>query len=294
MDPIIRLYIFTHKPIYIPQHSLIVPLQIGTALHTPLTDMLHDNTGDNISALNGRYCELTGQYWVWKNVKADYYGFFHYRRYFSFRHEDLPYRILDYPDDITLNELGYETDYMQSFIQQYDIIVPIAENMHETPWQNYNRAPHHYIEDLKSVVDIVKELYPHYTQAADTYMNSTKLYLKNMYIMKHDYFHMYCTWLFRILGEFDKRNNWDKYKGNVEALRVDGYLAERLFGIWYTYIRQTQDIKTCELGRIHFANMDAKGNMRYMKWVNKLLPPSTKRRNIIAICAKYILRKCDK
>ena len=181
MEAVIKLYISTHKPTHIPQHKLLVPLQIGTSLNAPLPNMLHDNVGDNISAKNKSYCELTGQYWVWKHEQADYYGFFQYRRYFSFRHEELPYRILDYPDDATLHELGYDAEYMQSFIQQYDIIVPMAEDMHETPWQNYARAPHHYIEDLELAVSIVKELYPHYTQAVDTYMGGTHMYLKNMY-----------------------------------------------------------------------------------------------------------------
>ena len=29
----IKLYIASHKPTYIPEHPLLVPLQIGTALH---------------------------------------------------------------------------------------------------------------------------------------------------------------------------------------------------------------------------------------------------------------------
>lgn len=43
-----------------------------------------DNEGDNISGKNPDYCELTAQYWAWKNIDCDYYGFFHYRRYLTF------------------------------------------------------------------------------------------------------------------------------------------------------------------------------------------------------------------
>ena len=47
-------------------------------------EMLGDNTGDNISKLNKHFCELTTQYWAWKNVDCEYYGFCHYNKYFAF------------------------------------------------------------------------------------------------------------------------------------------------------------------------------------------------------------------
>ena len=40
--------------------------------------------GENIYPKNPDYCELTAQYWAWKNIDCDYYGFFHYRRYLTF------------------------------------------------------------------------------------------------------------------------------------------------------------------------------------------------------------------
>ena len=110
--------------------------------------------------------------------------------------------------------------------------------------------------------------------------------------MKHDLFHQYCSWLFPILEEFDQRNNWQKYSGSSVAMRVDGYLAERLFGIWYTRLKQNADIKSAELSRVHFAAMDGgKGGLQKMKLVNAILPPGTKRRSLVSRCARYVLKK---
>lgn len=54
-----KIYTLTHKKFSKPDDELYVPLQVGTALNQPL-GYLEDNTGDNISHLNGYYSELTG------------------------------------------------------------------------------------------------------------------------------------------------------------------------------------------------------------------------------------------
>ena len=35
--------------------------------------MIGDDTGDNISDRNPQYCEMTAQYWAWKNIKDTEY-----------------------------------------------------------------------------------------------------------------------------------------------------------------------------------------------------------------------------
>ena len=292
MGGLIKLYIAAHKQSYVPNHPLLVPLQIGTALHQPLPGMLHDNDGVNLSAQNNTYCELTGQYWAWKNEQADYYGFYHYRRYFTFEPQKRPYVIYDYPNEATLQRMGYAPDKMAAFIQQYDLLVPKAEAMYETVWDNYRRAPYHFSEDLQMMAQIVEQQHPEYQSAVMQYLNGTQMYLKNMYIMKHDLFHQYCSWLFPLLAEFDQRNNWNKYKNHPAALRVDGYLAERLFGIWYTRLKQQGTARSGELSRVHFANLDGgKGNLQKMKLVNTILPPGTRRRSIVSRGARAVLKK---
>ena len=83
--PNIKIFVSAHKQATFPEGNSIVPVQVGAAnAVTRFTDTLHDDEGVNISAENPRYCELTAQYWAWKNEDADYYGFCHYRIMFAF------------------------------------------------------------------------------------------------------------------------------------------------------------------------------------------------------------------
>lgn len=81
----IQIYVACHKPTCVLDNRLLVPVQVGAALTDIRYDgMRQDNEGEHISEKNPQYCELTAQYWAWKNTDCEYYGFFHYRRYLSF------------------------------------------------------------------------------------------------------------------------------------------------------------------------------------------------------------------
>ena len=62
----IHIYVMTHKKFEMPQSPLFRPLHVGRACGEDL-GYPGDDTGENISAKNCYYSELTGLYWVWKN-----------------------------------------------------------------------------------------------------------------------------------------------------------------------------------------------------------------------------------
>ncbi len=90
-------YVITHKVF----DDSFLDKNDYTVLHVGLNDnckaeYLRDDTGDNISVKNPNYCELTGIYWIWKNVDNDpteIIGISHYRRYFTTRPEKSRYTI---------------------------------------------------------------------------------------------------------------------------------------------------------------------------------------------------------
>lgn len=268
----IKLFVCCHRAVSVPAHPLIVPTQVGAALaETHFEGFCHDDAGENISAGNRSYCELTAQYWAWKNVDADRYGFFHYRRFlYPDEKAKRPYRIAGMPTSELLDGLGYGG--FAALIERYDVIAPIGEDMYVPVREHYANAPYHHRKDLDLMERLIRERNPEMAAAMETYLSGTVCYFGNIYIMKRQIFQDYCGWLFPLLEEFDRRADVSGYSS--QELRVDGYLAERLFGIWLTYMRS--DLQVCELPRVHFVPNGKERSRKEM--INRLLPPGSKRR----------------
>lgn len=268
-DKKINIYISCHKKCYTPVHPMIKPIQVGSALaKNRLEGMLHDDEGENISEKNKMYCELTGQYWAWKHEEADYYGFFHYRRYLSFADEEFeenPFRdaCMPFLSDKTMEELNLSEEVLQREIPKYDIITTKPVKLKKlggkvrTNYLQYVKTPYQYKEDLDLLLDIIKERYPEYYDTAVYYLKKSPIgYYCNMFIMKKEIFNDYSSWLFDILAEHEKRSNYENY--NVDAYRISGYLGERLFGIYYLYWKNKKGVRCKELQRTLFLNTDEK------------------------------------
>ncbi|MDE7330695.1 MAG: DUF4422 domain-containing protein [Lachnospiraceae bacterium] len=263
----IKIYISCHKKCYLPKHDLLYPIQVGAAKSKKrFPNMLHDDEGENISAKNQSYCELTAQYWAWKHEEADYYGFFHYRRYMSFSEKQFKANKfqdveMEYLTDNALKKLNLDKDTMIKKINQYDIITTPPVNLpklHRDLHNNYDQyvlTPYQYKEDIEVLLDIIKEKYPAYYDTAYSYFYKEKYgYYCNMFIMTKELFHDYSEWLFTILEEHEKRRDYSEY--TIDGKRISGYLAERMFGIYYTYQKKYKKVRCCELQRTLFKNVD--------------------------------------
>lgn len=82
----IKLLIAAHRQCDVPADSIYLPVHVGKTLHPDvvLNGYQPDNEGKNISDKNPYYSELSAVYWAWKNMKSDYVGLVHYRRFFFF------------------------------------------------------------------------------------------------------------------------------------------------------------------------------------------------------------------
>ena len=190
----IKIFVSAHKPAVFPKAASIIPIQVGTE-NAPVLfqDTLHDNEGDNISSLNPMYCELTAQYWAWKNTDADYYGFCHYRRYFDFtdvEHKQNDYgEIIDtYIDGRTVAEYGLDDESIAHAVDGWDVITSPRNDVRRiggfsTLKEHWNADDHLRLKDLRHMYDILCARYPEYRQDADTVLDGREAAFCNMFIM---------------------------------------------------------------------------------------------------------------
>lgn len=259
--PDIKLFASCHKGgVYFPDNPLLYPIQVGAKGKCHLPGILHDDEGDNISEKNPYYCELTAQYWAWKNVQTDYYGFMHYRRYFSFAdgHFSTNYFgdvCMDVNDEATLAKMSFNEASIRAKVEPYDFVAPEPGSFvdGQSMYEQYEDSWQHRKEDLDCVIEIIHERYPQFDEVAKRYLASKSGYFCNMFIMKRELFLGYCEWLFDILAEHERRRDFSDY--DVASYRVSGYLAERLCGIYLTWL-QEQGYSWTTLQRVLFADVD--------------------------------------
>ena len=230
------IIIATHKPYWIPEDSMYLPVQMGHAIH-PDIGYVGDDTGENISEKNWNFCELTGLYWASKNLESDYIGIVHYRRYFASRIHRLcskKHRVIGHEE---LNAILATTNVVLPKERHYFI---------ETNYTQYIHA--HHKQDLAVTRSIIERKCPEYLPAYDLYMSKTHGHHFNMFVMKRELLQHYCAWLFDILFELEKELDITGYSANDK--RVFGFVSERLLDAWLI----TNKISYEELGIVYMEN----------------------------------------
>ncbi len=263
----INIFVACHKDFYVPENKYLIPVQVGAKNAAAKLDMVADDTGENISELNPYFCELTAQYWAWKNVDCEYYGFFHYRRYFSFADyvgdKKAAYGDLEFENitDDVLRRMKLDEAHMAETIKKYDIILPRSARLKyekstwNTVYKHYKESPQHDIKDLDRTVEIIHDLYPHFDKYVKRALSGKESYFLNMYIMKKKYFFEYCEWLFPILLKF--HGETDYKNASAYVTRTPGFIAERLVKVFMLYLEDKyENLKVLELQNTFFQDSE--------------------------------------
>lgn len=213
----IKIVVATHKKYKMPKDEMYLPLHVGREGKEDI-GYLGDNTGDNISLKNPYYCELTGLYWAWKNLNADYIGLAHYRRHFSNnKHNKDRFKTI-------LNKKELE-----KILENTDVVLPKKRKYYiESLYSHYEHTLN--VETLDETRKIIDEKYNDYLKIFDKNMKKTYAHMFNMFIMKKEILDEYCGWLFEILAELEKRIDPKKY--DSFHARYLGRISELLLDVW--------------------------------------------------------------
>lgn len=236
----IKVIVATHKKYKMPEDKLYFPIHVGKEGKNDI-GFIGDNTGDNISVKNPNFCELTGLYWAWKNLEADYIGLTHYRRHFSIQHnlpKDTDGRLKRV---ITLEEAD-------KLFNNVDIILPKKRKYYiEDLYSHYKHTL--FVEPLDEAGKIIEEKYPAYFEEFKKLHKRTSAHMFNMFIMKREYLNEYCEWLFDILFELEKRIDISQY--DSFHARFFGRIAELLLDVWInTNGLKYEEVKVIDIEKV--------------------------------------------
>lgn len=227
----IKIIIAAHKPYEMPTDPIYLPVHVGASGKDSI-GYQRDDEGENISQKNPAYCELTGIYWAWKNLDADYIGLAHYRRHFGKSRD----KVLD-------------ESTAKALLQKYDVILPKRRKYYiENLYSHYVNTLH--ADPLDKTFEIIREKYPEYYPEMQKLHTRTSAHMFNMFIMKKEHFDSYCEWLFDILSELESRVDSTQY--DTFHARFYGRVSELLLDVWLN----TNGIKSIDYPFVYMEKID--------------------------------------
>lgn len=206
----IKILVAQHKQDDVFCNDVYTPIHVGKAIHPDLDlGIQTDNSGDNISLLNPMYCELTAQYWAWKNLhNVEYIGLCHYRRYF---------------------EKEFTEENVESIFDGNDVILSskyyLLSNI--LNWQFSSLIP----EDVTIFYLYMKQRLATNKYKFDEYfLKQNWINPANMFVCKKEIFDEFCQWQFDILEDLRALILPSPYS---REKRILGYFAETLLPFFF-------------------------------------------------------------
>ncbi len=226
-EPIMRrgivIGVAAHRPYRMPEDPAYLPIHVGAALNPGACPGFQpDDEGESISRLNASYSELTGLYWLWRNVDADVKGLVHYRRLLG--SPDAARRRAEDPFDRVAT--GEE---LRSLVEAKGVVLAKRRNYYiETVYDHYS----HTFDgsQFDACRGVLSDMCPEYVPAWDRLMRSRSAHIYNMFAMRVDLFDAYCAWLFPVLDELARRV--DSSRMTPFEARWPGRVSERLLDPW--------------------------------------------------------------
>ena len=245
----IKILVACHRKFDVPSDPIYFPVHVGAEGKASI-GFTPDSTGDNISAKNPMYCELTGLYWAWKNLSCDYIGLVHYSRYFA-GHRKL---------GTTYVSQALTGSEIRGILAKHKIILPSRRKYYiETVYSHYA----HTIDSrhFDTAREIIAEACPEYLPAFNKVMSGNWAHIFNMFVMPKTMADDYCSWLFPLLERLEART--DTSGLNDYQKRFIGMVSERLLDVWIKRQIETGAIKPGDIAEVPYVYT------RKINWLRK-------------------------
>lgn len=185
--------------------DIITPIHVGRQLASSkickqLSDIIGDDTGDNISSKYNSYGNFALLYWLWKNSKEDYVGVFSYTNFLNLNRKSKLTQTYFF-DDETIKEIGLSDNNIKKLCKNAELIIP--------PYKKGAISNNEYIENEVDIhyLNLIKNLFlEHFTDYADSlknYFDSNILLAKDIFIMKKNEFNQFSNFVFSFINKLE-------------------------------------------------------------------------------------------
>lgn len=263
----IKILVACHKPAELPKNELFLPIQVGSSLASKRLPIQQDNDGNNISDKNPTYCELTAQYWAWKNLEADYYGLCHYRRFLCTKKTNAKRNYRDQIEASVMNNYNIhrfgldDASEMRHLIEQYDVVTSEEQTVRRlyTPRGAKNIAYEHWVahdralimkKDLDTMLDLLVGVSPEVGAAAKEYLAGKTFLGFNCFVMKKDLFDQMCSIEFETLSRLEKKVDLSHYC--QQLTRIYGFMGEIISSSFIYYLKKSDQYKIKHVPIVYF------------------------------------------
>ena len=252
--PVIKIFCvyFDRRPVW--KSDCVEPIQAGRARTGLDLGMMADDTGDNISAENVRYGEMTAWYWVWKNYlpahpELTHVGFSHYRRFLDFAGVCSKGRTCrtTYRKFRRIFDAHYNEAEIGGAVGDADLVMRCASDSGAaTMREQYLDAHPRNIADFDRFVSLLRERHQDASEAIDAALGSPMLAMELQFVMTRKLFCEFMDWTFSLCREFERRWEWGGASEGSKA-RAPAFLVERLFMVWLAIRKRDPGFRVREL-----------------------------------------------
>lgn len=228
---LVKIFISTHKDFannrYNPIYNIVVDDR-NVLKNKYNLNIIYANESKLYNLRRG-YGEMSKLYFIYqlykkKTINSKYIGLNHYKRYFVF---------------------GDNIPDLDSIFENHDVILNKKNGLKRGLMKQYCIS--HICRNFVEILNIIKDIKPNYYKIALKTAQQRSIYYSNLFIMKKEDFFKYCEFIYDVLFEFDKRNNFksdndillyskqffNNSKDYYYQSRLQGFLAERIGNIFF-------------------------------------------------------------